>query len=95
MTQHFVVIGNPINHSKSPEIHQTFAVQTDIDIRYQRQYCPDNEASFVAVVEAFFMAAAWALTSLCRLNKSPLVTVRRKEGYLNMPAWQAQSIRYS
>ena len=54
MTQHFIVIGNPIAHSKSPEIHTLFATQTGIDIRYQRQYCPDEEASFIAVVEAFF-----------------------------------------
>lgn len=54
MTQHFIVIGNPIAHSKSPEIHEQFAVQAEIDISYQRQYCPDNAASFTAVVEAFF-----------------------------------------
>ena len=54
MTQHFIVIGNPIAHSKSPEIHEQFAVQAGIDISYQRQYCPDNAASFTAVVEAFF-----------------------------------------
>jgi shikimate dehydrogenase len=54
MTQHFIVIGNPIAHSKSPEIHEQFAVQAGIDISYQRQYCPDDEASFTAVVEAFF-----------------------------------------
>ena len=54
MTQHFIVIGNPIAHSKSPEIHKQFAVQTGIDISYQRQYCPDDAASFTAVVEAFF-----------------------------------------
>ena len=54
MTQHFIVIGNPITHSKSPEIHQVFATQVGLDISYQRQYCPDDAASFVAVIEAFF-----------------------------------------
>jgi len=54
MTQHFIVIGNPIAHSKSPQIHQVFAAQVGIDIGYQRQYCPDAAASFTAVVEAFF-----------------------------------------
>ena len=54
MTKHFIVIGNPIAHSKSPEIHALFAGQAAIDISYQRQYCPDDAASFTAVVEAFF-----------------------------------------
>ena len=54
MTQHFIVIGNPITHSKSPEIHQVFSAQVGLDISYQRQYCPDDAASFVAVIEAFF-----------------------------------------
>ena len=54
MTQHFIVIGNPIAHSKSPEIHTLFSEQAGIDISYQRQYCPDDAASFMAVIEAFF-----------------------------------------
>ena len=54
MSQHFIVIGNPIAHSKSPDIHANFATQTGLKISYQRQYCPDNQDSFTAVVEAFF-----------------------------------------
>ena len=54
MTQHFIVIGNPIAHSKSPEIHTLFGTQAGLDICYQRQYCPDDAASFTAVIEAFF-----------------------------------------
>lgn len=54
MTQHFIVIGNPIIHSKSPDIHSVFAASAGIDIVYQRQYSPDDNASFVAVIEAFF-----------------------------------------
>ncbi len=54
MTSHFIVIGNPIAHSKSPDIHHVFAARAGLDIHYQRQYCPDDAASFTAVVEAFF-----------------------------------------
>lgn len=52
--QHFIVIGNPINHSKSPQIHHAFAESVGLDICYQRQFCPDNKDSFEAVVQAFF-----------------------------------------
>jgi len=54
MIQHFIVIGNPIAHSKSPEIHTQFAAQAGLEISYQRQYCPDDAVSFTAVIEAFF-----------------------------------------
>lgn len=51
---HCIVIGNPIAHSQSPALHHAFAAQTGVALRYQRQLCPVDEASFVAVIEAFF-----------------------------------------
>lgn len=51
---HFMVIGNPVAHSKSPQLHQAFAEQVGLNIAYHRQFCADDFCSFLAVVESFF-----------------------------------------
>ncbi len=46
------VVGNPIKHSKSPEIHQLFAKQVEHDILYHR--IPATDKNFTSVLEEFF-----------------------------------------
>ncbi|MDR2710625.1 MAG: shikimate dehydrogenase [Burkholderiales bacterium] len=52
----FVVIGNPIAHSRSPEIHLAFAKQTGVAISYQRLEAPvtADDSGFSDAVRAFF-----------------------------------------
>ncbi|MFO7582707.1 shikimate dehydrogenase [Guyparkeria sp.] len=51
MSQLFAVIGNPIEHSRSPLIHQQFARQTGIDLVYEKLWAPID--GFEAVVREF------------------------------------------
>lgn len=50
----YVVIGNPIAHSKSPAIHARFAAQTGQRMQYQRLLAPID--GFAASVYAFMQA---------------------------------------
>lgn len=50
----YAVFGNPVGHSKSPFIHQQFALQLGIDHPYGRVLAPVND--FVNTLNAFFAA---------------------------------------
>lgn len=47
----YAVIGNPIAHSKSPDIHARFAAQTQQDLQYDRLLAPLD--GFLAAVQNF------------------------------------------
>lgn len=51
MTDHYAVVGNPVAHSKSPEIHAAFARETGQDMDYVRLLAPLD--GFGQTVEAF------------------------------------------
>ncbi|AKU23900.1 shikimate dehydrogenase [Massilia sp. NR 4-1] len=50
----YCVFGNPIAHSKSPEIHAAFAVQTGQQLSYEKLLAPLD--GFAAAVQAFIAA---------------------------------------
>lgn len=54
MTDRYAVVGNPLSHSKSPQIHMSFAKASEQDLEYGTIEAPVD--SFKASVEAFRQA---------------------------------------
>ena len=56
MTDRYAVVGNPVEHSRSPAIHALFAEQTGQDLAYERLLAPLD--GFEAALRAFAAAGA-------------------------------------
>lgn len=52
MSDRYAVIGNPVAHSLSPQIHHAFAAQTGEALRYEKIHCERDQ--FVAAATRFF-----------------------------------------
>lgn len=52
MTKQFAVIGNPIEQSRSPELHYAFAAKTGVDLNYKKILAPLD--GFENTAKAFF-----------------------------------------
>lgn len=67
MSKQFAVIGNPIEQSRSPELHHAFAAKTGVDLQYQKRFAELD--AFNDSMQNFFAAGG------CGMN----VTVPFKE----------------
>lgn len=77
MTARYAVIGNPVAHSKSPQIHAAFARQTGQDLAYDRLLAPLDD--FAATARKFFDGGGQGLnvTLPFKLEAWNLVDLRR------------------
>lgn len=76
------VVGNPISHSMSPQLHQQFAQQTGLTIAYHK-YCP-SKRGFKRVLNDFFQSGGKGLNvtapfKLDALEYADLITDRAKD----------------
>jgi len=63
----YAVFGHPINHSKSPRIHQLFAKQTQQQMSYEAQEVP--AASFESAIQQFFQQGGKGLNCTVPLKE--------------------------
>jgi len=101
MSDRYAVIGNPVAHSKSPQIQAAFARSIGADMTYERLLAPLD--GFVATVEAFrhdggrglnvtvpFKVEAFALASLHSSRRRPGPSQARSRGRSRTP-WVRRS----
>lgn len=74
MSDRYAVIGNPVGHSKSPQIHAAFARQTGQDIAYDRLLAPLD--AFEATVRQFFREGGQGLNVTVPFKQNALHLVQ-------------------
>jgi len=72
----YAVFGHPINHSKSPQIHQLFAGQTGQTLSYQAQDVTADQ--FAEAVRAFFSSGGKGLNCTVPLKELAWALVSKK-----------------
>ena len=93
MSEQYAVFGNPIEHSKSPEIHRAFADQTGQAMEYRRQLV--EVEGFPVAADTFFDAGGQGLNitapfKLDAYSYASRTTPRaRRAGAVNTLAMQA------
>jgi shikimate dehydrogenase len=81
------VIGNPVSHSRSPAIHQQFALQTKLPLEYSR--LPADVDQFVPTVKRFFAQGGKGLNVTVPFKLEAWEIAR---GHLSVRAKLAQAV---
>jgi shikimate 5-dehydrogenase len=89
MTKQFAVIGNPIEQSRSPELHHAFAAKTGVDLNYKKILAPLD--GFESAVKAFFDQNGVGMNVTVPFKEQALRYVTNS---LNVPRLPKQSILY-
>lgn len=79
MTARCAVIGNPIAHSQSPEIHADFAQQRGIALQYDRILAEPE--TFTAIVKQFFADGGRGLNITVPFKENAFALCQRRTAY--------------
>lgn len=78
VSDRYAVIGNPVAHSKSPQIHAAFAQQTGENLSYDRLHAPLE--AFAATVRQFFADGGRGLNVTLPFKHQAWALVDSREG---------------
>ena len=89
---HCMVIGNPIAHSKSPDLHQAFAQQTGITLSLPTPILSQRCRQFLPLSSKHFCRWWHRANVTVPFKEMAFALCQQRVNYLNTRAWRVQSI---